>query len=325
MQAGAAKFAPLRFSTRKIPERERIASWREEFGRRLLRVDIEPASDLPFHAEAALRALPGLRTISFTGSATRYDRDRALARGGDGAISLIVNADAMCAASQRGREATLGPGDAVAVLHEEPATVSFGAGSYFALFVPRDALTPLAANVDDATLRAIPRDRTALRLLVNYVKLVKDERVLSAPRLCREVVSHIHGLLALTLNPDRPLDEDGLSAIAAGRLRAAIDQIAACFQEPELSVAEIARSLGISPRYLQRLLETTGTSFTERVTELRLQKALELLSDAGDPNRRVTDIALESGFSDISHFNRLFRYRFGDTPSGVRTQARKTQ
>jgi AraC-like DNA-binding protein len=30
---------------------------------------------------------------------------------------------------------------------------------------------------------------------------------------------------------------------------------------------------------------------------------------------------LEAGFSDISHFNRLFRARFGDTPGGVRAQA----
>jgi AraC-like DNA-binding protein len=39
-------------------------------------------------------------------------------------------------------------------------------------------------------------------------------------------------------------------------------------------------------------------------------------------NDRICDIALRAGFSDISHFNRLFRSRFGDTPKGVRTHAR---
>jgi len=37
---------------------------------------------------------------------------------------------------------------------------------------------------------------------------------------------------------------------------------------------------------------------------------------------RICDIALQTGFSDISHFNRLFRWRFGDTPKGVRAHAR---
>ena len=35
----------------------------------------------------------------------------------------------------------------------------------------------------------------------------------------------------------------------------------------------------------------------------------------------ISDIALRAGFSDISHFNTLFRTRFGDTPSGLRAQA----
>jgi len=42
-----------------------------------------------------------------------------------------------------------------------------------------------------------------------------------------------------------------------------------------------------------------------------------------EPPRRISDVALQVGFSDISHFNRLFRSRFGDTPRGVRGQLRQ--
>jgi AraC-like DNA-binding protein len=52
---------------------------------------------------------------------------------------------------------------------------------------------------------------------------------------------------------------------------------------------------------------------------MRLQRAFALLTEA-DGNYRISDIALQVGFSDISHFNRLFRSRFGDTPSGVRAR-----
>ncbi len=74
----------------------------------------------------------------------------------------------------------------------------------------------------------------------------------------------------------------------------------------------------VSSRYLQQLLEVSGTSFTARVTELRLQKAFAALAGPMGRKRRISDIAMDAGFSDISHFNRLFRARFGETPSGVR-------
>ena len=87
---------------------------------------------------------------------------------------------------------------------------------------------------------------------------------------------------------------------------------------PELSLAKVAQSLSISARYLQRLLESSGTSFTAHVTELRLKHAFTLLTAENLIDVHICDIALQAGFSDISHFNRLFRSRFGETPKGVR-------
>jgi AraC-like DNA-binding protein len=112
------------------------------------------------------------------------------------------------------------------------------------------------------------------------------------------------------------------SRVAAARLTAALDHIATNFQHHELNVEAVARSVKITPRYLQRLLKKAGTSFTAHVSELRLQRALTLLTQAGDKARRVSDIAMEVGFSDISHFNHLFRSRFGNTPSSVRGRRR---
>jgi transcriptional regulator GlxA family with amidase domain len=54
------------------------------------------------------------------------------------------------------------------------------------------------------------------------------------------------------------------------------------------------------------------------VTERRLQRAYAMLTDRRFAHLRIIDIALAVGFGDISHFNRMFRRRFGDSPSGVR-------
>src|SRR6516165_1198216 len=71
----AADFAPVRFSTWDLPERERLDRWREEFGRRIIGVEIKPrASAAPFYAEATLQALPGCRIAFCAGSPGRLDR-----------------------------------------------------------------------------------------------------------------------------------------------------------------------------------------------------------------------------------------------------------
>jgi AraC-like DNA-binding protein len=43
-----------------------------------------------------------------------------------------------------------------------------------------------------------------------------------------------------------------------------------------------------------------------------------MLTDPRFAHLRIIDIALAVGFGDISHFNRMFRRCFGDSPSGVR-------
>jgi AraC-like DNA-binding protein len=188
------------------------------------------------------------------------------------------------------------------------------------MFVAHPALTERANNVDDLTFQLIPHRNEALRLLFRYLKLLQ-KGVPTSSKLRDAVVNHIHDLVALALTKHAPFGESNLTAIAAARLNIALDYIAGHFSEPELSLNKVARDLHISPRYLQRLLEASGTSFTAHVTELRLKRAFTLLTAPSEEENRISDVALQAGLSDISHFNQLFRSRFGDTPSGVRRPA----
>jgi AraC-like DNA-binding protein len=314
-------FVPLRFSTRDLPERERLLTWREEFGRGMVRVEIEPLTDSPFHAEATLRALPGVRTVRCTSSAVCFQRSRALAADGDDSITLFVSLGRRTAASQCGRDVVPATGDAFLILQNEPAVVTCWPGSFLSLIVPRAALSARVSDIDDTSMRLVPRRTEALQLLVSYLWLVREKCVLATPELRDAVVTHVHDLFALATTPHGMIGESVLSAVVAARVHEALGHVAAHFQEPALSVVTVAKDLGISPRYLQLLLKTVGVSFTAHVNELRLQRAFTILSEARDKARRISDIALDAGFSDLSHFNRLFRSRFGDTPSGVRGQA----
>jgi AraC-like DNA-binding protein len=320
MSASVSDFAPVRFTTSNLPERNRLEVWRETFGRAVVRVDIEPLSDHPFHAKATLRALPGLRTIACSGSAVRNRRTQALAADGDECVGLFINFGAKAAISQRNTDVVLGRGDATLISHD-PSIVIPSPDGFVGVIVPRAALAARTKEVDEAILPLIPRTTDALRLLVSYLRSIQDKLPLVSPELRQLVMDHVQELIALALRPCEN-KTDGLSAAANARLAVALDYIAGNFHDPELSVGKVARRQHISPRYLQRIIETTGLPFTAHVNEFRLQHAFSLLAENSD--RRIIDVALQAGFSDISHFNRLFRSRFGDTPTGIRgTQPKK--
>lgn len=321
MSMDVANFAPVKFSTDDLAEHSRLPEWRERFGRAVVRVDIEPLSDCPFHAKATMQSLPGLRTIAYSGSPVRNRRTAALASDGDEAIGLFINLGAKAAVSQCGRDAVLRRGDATLISHD-PSVVIPSPQGFVGVIVPREALASRNEKLDEAVLQPISRSSEPLRLLLSYVRSIRDGLSHGTPEFRQAVVDHVYELIALALAPSEFEKDERMSAMAAARLSDALACIADNFDDPEFSVGIVARRQRISPRYLQRLMETTGLPFTARVNELRLQRAFSLLAEARD--RRIIDIALQAGFSDISHFNRLFRARFGDTPSGIRgAQAKK--
>jgi AraC-like DNA-binding protein len=91
--------------------------------------------------------------------------------------------------------------------------------------------------------------------------------------------------------------------------------------DPKLTAPAVAARLGITPRYLRKLLEETGKSFSEHLLDKRLERAAQLLRDPRQHEARIAAIAYASGFNDLSYFNRVFRRRYGLTPSGMRAAA----
>jgi AraC-like DNA-binding protein len=94
--------------------------------------------------------------------------------------------------------------------------------------------------------------------------------------------------------------------------------VARRFSDPNFDLDSAAAASGLSRRYVQKLLEGTGKSFTEHLAGRRLERASAMLTDPRHLHLAIIDIAFAVGFGDVSHFNRMFRRRFGETPSGAR-------
>jgi AraC-like DNA-binding protein len=84
----------------------------------------------------------------------------------------------------------------------------------------------------------------------------------------------------------------------------------------DLSLEEMAKLLHCCERHTSRLFqELCGTGFLTYVSELRLKKSCHLLLQG---RLKIIDIALESGYGSLAHFNYAFKKRFGLTPTGWR-------
>ncbi len=81
------------------------------------------------------------------------------------------------------------------------------------------------------------------------------------------------------------------------------------------SLAELAHTLSVSPRTLDRYLKQEGLRFRQLQLEERHARACRLL---GEPGRTITAIAYELGYSDAANFTRAFRRMSGRSPSAWR-------
>ena len=81
-------------------------------------------------------------------------------------------------------------------------------------------------------------------------------------------------------------------------------------------IEKLAADVGLSPNYLRSLFkEATGKTILEYNTEMRLQKAAELLKDK---KNKVREVSLAVGYENVSYFGVVFQKRFGVTPNEYR-------
>ena len=320
MRSPATNFAPLRYSTSNLPERDRLPFWREFFARKVVLCDIEAEPDLPFHAEATLLEWPGLRAMwAETYTPQRLQWTPKMSAEGDDSFALLIKQRGLMAVSQLGDDLPLGMGDAVGLLHAEPAKMTTSQVDYVGLVVPRAALVPLVGDVERVAMRLIPGDNGALRLLMKYLGIVRHDASLMTPELRHCGVTHIHDLIAMALGATR----DG-AAIATGRgvrvarLRAIKADILENISNPRLTVTAVAVRQHVTPRYIHMLFETEAITFSEFVLGQRLIRTHRMLFDPRFAGLNVSAIAFAAGFGDLSYFNRTFRRRFGAAPSELR-------
>ena len=129
--------------------------------------------------------------------------------------------------------------------------------------------------------------------------------------------SYLFDLVRIAFTPEQDAMDATRMSSRENRFALAVSVMERNLTNPQLSLNWLARKIGISERQLQRDFLDNGTSFIQLLRKKRLVLATELLSlhRPAESTVNITDVAMRSGFNDISNFNRSFKGRYGCSPS----------
>ena len=128
----------------------------------------------------------------------------------------------------------------------------------------------------------------------------------------REVLDQIAGLLNLALVPRT------VTKRSDAILHRIFQNLRNRFDDPTLTPAGAAAEIGISKRYLHQLLANAGTTFSQKLLEIRLDYACNLLRNRNTKVLSIAQIAYQCGFRDPGYFARVFKRNLKLSPTEYR-------
>jgi len=310
----------VRFSSCALPEDGRGKSLEDLHERGLLPTKFMRYGNAAPRVDLVNRIMPGLRIL--TASCTSVRRE-GVRQEGD-LLYLCMTLSGTTVGSQGGREMILSDGDAVLMTNETAAWTMTSPSSVkiAGIRVPRSAIAPLVPKLENVMMRRITKDTSGLRLLRKYLDVVADDEALAASTSQRLIVGHFYDLVALALGASS--DAKALAAdrtVGTVRLAAIKADILANLDDGKLNVTTVATRHRLTVRYMHKLFESEGITYSGFVLGQRLARAYCLLRNPLHSRRAISTIAFELGFNDLSYFNRTFRRRYNVTPSEIRDSA----
>jgi AraC-like DNA-binding protein len=311
------------FSTDVFPEQRRFAAYRDELARWSCGLELSTPDPVDFHAGFELRRVGSLEMVIHTVSAIDTVRTPRLVRDGDDSLLVMLLLDGCAYQAQFGDQYRLNAGQAVICDSGYPGALDVvDRSKLLILKIPRGSLGARVPHVSRFAGIRLDGDPVARRLLSGYLSGAFDLDFSGSEPTARLLQDHVIDLVALALGSGGETAAFTKSRGAQAIRRVALlREIEVSSADPAFDASIAASRLGITVRYVHHLLEATGRSFSEHLLDRRLMQIERLLCDPREAQRRIADIAFEGGFGDLSYFNRMFRRKFGTTPTDVRHAA----
>lgn len=244
-------------------------------------------------------------------------------RGGADYLKIGMQLSGSCLVSQGDRKALLEPGHYVVYDTAHPyELMTRGPFQMQTAMFPRSLLRLPAAQLSQLTARPIS-GRSGLGLMassfaVELGRRSADEFGSATTYLADAALDLFAASLVEQLPASTAQNQQADRKILLLRVRAFIDSH---LDDGDLDVPTIAAAHHVSVRHLQKVFEQEGQTVSGWIRDRRIDRCRRDLASVALAQTPVSSIAANWGLVNASHFTRLFRARFGETPRDYRRRA----
>jgi AraC-like DNA-binding protein len=310
------------YTTANAEWRDTARYWTELYRRLSFPVTLRPLGDAAFSANLRLASIGQLEIGEFAATPSQFHRSNDdVAHTAEHSFFLRFEICGDTRLTHCGHTTELRPGDLVLLDSHAPSEVASRAPHRnISLRMTRDLLEPYIPFPEQLCGLRVDGGKGIVRLMRDLLPSVWVQAREGVPAEAHDLlVDSILSLLGACYAVDRP----GVTGSAnATKLRA--QQIKQYIEnhlgDPGLSPGTIAAAHDVSTRYLHRLFEQEGETVSQYMLRRRLNECAARLGNPLWRSMTVTQIAFTFGFSNLSHFSRAFRDRFGKTPTQHRDE-----
>jgi AraC-like DNA-binding protein len=304
------------FDTSEIAAGERVSYWHDVICRLYCVSDssISPASVDQFNAKVSQRSIANVGIGQVQASPLLYSRrtdDVRRSPSEDFLASLLIKGQAHL--EQNGRHTMQRVGDIVlydtarAFKYEFPDDYSM-----VILKIPRKQLLSRLPDAERLTAIALDGQSSFGALAASVIRstagLEHDLEPFAAAKVSASVMDIFAAAFETELRGQR-----GITDRHGDILQRAKDYMQANFSDSDLDVEQISSAIGVSTRTLNRIFASDGTTASRWLWQKRLEASYASLSEGRA--QHVGEVAVACGFSDFSHFSRIFKRTYGVAPN----------
>ena len=307
-------------STDDVAPRERAPAWREWVFQHFGGLDSDLYGDTDFEGHLAASRAGDVILTKLEANRHRVMRTPGMARTSEvGYLKIVAPWRGLASVEQDGRRASASEGGWVIY----DTTNSYDIANperceHLIVMLPKDQMAERGVRLGELMARRVGGASGISRVALETMRSTYQELPHMSDEAARGAGELIMQLVRLSL-----LELAGHETAVSQReaLRDRIrSHVARHVRDPHLSIDGIARALNCSKRHLYNAFGGDGETLAGYILRLRLEGCIRELDETSPAGRPITGIAMSWGFSNLSHFSRVFREHCGMSASQYRQQ-----